>query len=101
MNTTMRWLAAALAAVATCGATAQSASPASAPARIAVSASDAKAADRKAVPQAEVGTVVRTGPTATDKAKAMTDDSAADDKRPRKASPAKPGASSVAPLKAD
>lgn len=100
MNTCLKWLAAATAVAGTWSAVAQSAStPASAPARIAVSASDAAVAQKKAVPKAEVGTVVRTGPTATGKAKAVTSDKETTAPRPKKAHPAAGGASR--PAKAD
>jgi hypothetical protein len=98
MNNTLRWTAAVLAMSASWAAIAQSAS---APAKVAVSASDAAAADRKAVPKAEVGTVVRTGPSATDKAKSMAPDKDTPDTRMKKAAPAPRGASHVAPAKAD
>jgi hypothetical protein len=98
MNTTLKWTATVLALSASWAAVAQSAS---APAKVAVSASDAAVAEKKAVPKAEVGTVVRTGPAATDKAKAMApgkDTSGAPMKKP---APAHGSASHVAPAKAD
>lgn len=96
MNTCLKWLAAAMAVAGTWSAVAQSAS---APARVAVSASDAAVAQKKAVPKAEVGTVVRTGPTATGKAKAVTSDKETTAPRPKKTHPAVGGASR--PAKAD
>jgi hypothetical protein len=96
MNNTLKWTAAVLAVSASWVAFAQSAS---APAKVAVSASDAAVAEKKAVPKAEVGTVVRTGPTATDKAKSMAPDKDTADTKMKKAAPAHGSASHVAPAK--
>ena len=91
-------LVAAVAVTASCTAFAQAAS---APAQVAVSASDAARAEKKAVPASDVGTVVRTGPTATDKAKAATHDGYAKGTGPTSAVPPAAGASRTANPKVD
>jgi hypothetical protein len=96
MKTLLKCVVAVWAVAGTWSAVAQSAS---APAKVGVSASDAAVAEKKAVPKADVGTVVRTGPAATDKAKSMTRDKNAAGTRPKKAHPAASGASR--PAKAD
>lgn len=73
MNTTTR-LAASLALAATClAASAQTApmAPASQPTAVGVAPDTARAANDAAVKRSDVATVVRTGPTAADKARQM------------------------------
>ena len=99
MKNTLTFTLAALALAASGSALAQAAS---APAKVAVSASDAAVAQKKAVPQAETGTVVRTGPDATDKAKSMTKDhDAGSVSHGKKTHAPAGGASRAAPAKAD
>lgn len=62
-----------LLAVSSIGAIAQPASPASSPTTVGVTPQDAAEANRKAVPRADTGTVVRTGDSAADKARSATD----------------------------
>ena len=71
MNTISRF-AAGFALAATCAAaSAQTAPavPASAPTAVAVTPETARAANEQAIPRSDVATVVRTGPTAADKAR--------------------------------
>ena len=62
-----------LLSLAASGAMAQAAPAATNPTTVGVTPQDAAEANRKAVPRADTGTLVRTGDTAADKARAMND----------------------------